>query len=245
MTITEQEIKENYEEFYGDWTTQIEKNWNDLKILPVFLESYRRICALNAIKKTLVIPYSKKDSADFFLEAHNDAIVSHVSASFGSWRSSLQSLRSIIENSLCSIYYNDHPIELQLWLKGEYRIGFTELHKYMCKHPMISDVGNDIAGLDIIKDEYATLSQAVHASAQNFRMTKSSSAILLWNTDKSQAGMWSSRERKVIEGISLLFVCLHRDSLIGSKNSNLREILKYSITDPKKSALKNKLNITI
>ena len=114
MTITEQEINANYEEFYADWTTQIEKNWNDLKKLPVFLESYRRICALNAIKKILVIPNSRKDSADFFLEAHNDAVVSHVSASFGSWRSSLQSLRSIIENSLCSIYYNDHPVELQL-----------------------------------------------------------------------------------------------------------------------------------
>lgn len=245
MTLIEKEIDENYEGFHADWTKQIQSNWDSLKGNSVFKESYRRIAVINGLKTSLILPSYSSGSAAFFLEAHNDALISHVNASFGSWRSALQSLRSVIENTLCCVYYKDHPIELSLWEKGEFRIGFTELFKYLCKHPLISDIGESASGLELIKTEYATLSKAVHASATDFRMTKKSSSILLWNTEKSHAGMWGTRERKVLEGISLLLCCIHRDALSGTKNPGLRASLHYTISKGKRAELKARFSITV
>lgn len=146
----------------------------------------------------------------------NDALVSHVSASFGAWRSSLQALRSCLENALCSIYYKDHPVELLLWAQGRYRIGFAELHRYLSEHPSLVKYELHLTGLDIIADEYATLSKAVHASAASFRMTDPASMVLLWSNEPAKIGMWAARERKVLEGLSLLMICMHSERLQGT-----------------------------
>src|SRR5437764_4838143 len=127
MSQLENEIDANQSSFFKDWTRQAEKNWKTLRSIEVYKDSYRRICALQAVKTHLVMPLYSNSSAAFFLEAHNDALVSHVGASIGAWRSSLQALRSCVENSLCAIYYNDHPIELELWVAGRFTIGFSEL----------------------------------------------------------------------------------------------------------------------
>ena len=125
--------------------------------------------AIQAIKTDLIVPCYAAGSAAFFFEAHNDALVSHVSASTGAWRSALQALRSCIENTLAAVYYNDHPIELELWQSSRFMLGFSELLGYMEKHPRLSPLGVQLSGLAAMKTEYATLSKAVHASAANFR----------------------------------------------------------------------------
>ena len=154
----------------------------------------------------------------------------------------LQSLRSCIENVLCAIYYNDHPIELELWGAGEFIIGFSELMKYMERHPRLSTVDVPLRGLDILKGEYATLSKAVHGSAENFRMTDPASTVLLWSADPVKASMWSTRERMTIEGIVLLLVALHHSLLQGARLTLLRDVLGFALSAARRRQLKNSQN---
>ncbi len=170
MSVLEEELDANYFSFRADWTASAAANWSALGTHQQYVESYRRLSCLQTIKRELVLSNFSEASAAFFSEAHNDALVSHVSASFGAWRSSLQALRSCLENALCSIYYKDHPVELELWACGQFRIGFSEVHRYLLAHPSLTNIDNQLTGLELIGEEYATLSKAVHASAANFRM---------------------------------------------------------------------------
>jgi len=245
MSNLEKELAANFQGFRADWTVQASANWKALEPLDVYEKSYRRIACLHALKNEIVLPNFSEGSAAFFLEAHNDALVSHVNASFGAWRSALQALRSCIENSLNAIYYRDHPVELELWGQGNFRMGFSELLSYVERHPKLSAFHNTKTGVQFLHDEYATLSRAVHASAVDFRMTESAAAVLLWNTDKARAGKWSSRETKVIEGICLVFAFIFSEKLTGTQLSNLRSMLNFAVSASKKTILKKDLKITI
>ncbi|MGY3589923.1 hypothetical protein ACVIGB_001200 [Bradyrhizobium sp. USDA 4341] len=200
---------------------------------------------MQALKTHLVVPNYSKASAAFLFEAHNDALVSHVNASVGAWRASLQALRSCIENALCAAYYNEHPVELELWGSGKYIIGLTELLKYFEKHPRLSGLAENVSGLGHLRAEYATLSKAVHASAANFRMTDPVSNVLLWNTDPAKASMWSTREKRTIEGVCLLFIALHRTLLQGTQQTPLRDTLGFGISSSSRSLVKQALSVNI
>ncbi|HLN37482.1 MAG TPA: hypothetical protein VK337_06840, partial [Xanthobacteraceae bacterium] len=150
-----------------------------------------------------------------------------------------------IENALCSIYYREHPVELELWSAGKFIIGFLDLIKYAEKHPRLSGLGREITGLAALHAEYATLSKAVHASAVNFRMTDPVSSVLLWSTDPIKAAMWSARERKVIEAISLLIVCLHAPLLQGTQLTPVRNVLRLSISNANRTRLKQRVRVNI
>lgn len=245
MTAFEDEVETNRLKFNADWQAEIQKNWAALSANPVFPESYRKIAALNAIRAHLIEPRLEKESAAFFLEAQNDALVSHVDASFGAWRSALQALRSCIENSLCALYYKDHPIELQQWMAGDFRIGFSELVSYFRRHPTLTGINPNLTGLEILDKEYSTLSLAVHGSAKSFRMTNKSSEVLLWNTDAANAGMWSARLGLTVQGICLLMVSFFHDDLEGMKLTALREVLFYALSEAKRDLLKSELKIAI
>jgi len=245
MTDLEKELEANFRDFRTDWTAQASANWKQLGFLDFYERSYRRIACLHALKNELVLPNFTEGSAAFFLEAHNDALVSHVNASFGAWRTSLNALRSCIENCLNSMYYRDHPVELELWGEGKFRMGFSELLSYAEKQPRLSCFDNTKTGVQFLREEYATLSRAVHASAVDFRMTDSASSVLLWNTDKARAGMWSTRESKTIEGICLVFSFMFSDKLTGTQLSNLRGMLRFVLSSSKKAILKKDLKITI
>jgi hypothetical protein len=158
MSVLEDEIDHNFGVFRSDWTGQTQKNWTELQKHKHYVESYRRLSALQAIKTDLVAPSFSPESAAFFFEAHNDALVSHVSGSLGAWRSALQALRSCLENTLAAIYYKDHPIELKLWAAGQFRLSFAALHNYALKHPAFIGINPTLTGLDVIQEEYATLS---------------------------------------------------------------------------------------
>lgn len=245
MTAFEDETESNRSKFNTDWTTEIQKNWTTLASNKVFSESYRRIAALNAIRSHIVDKKMAPESAAFFLEAQNDALVSHVNASYGAWRSSLQSLRSCLENSMCALYYKDHPVELQRWINRDFRISFSELIAYFSKHPALKSVDANLTGLEILEGEYSTLSLAVHGSAKAFRMTGKSAEVLLWSSDAASAGMWAARERLTLQGICLLIVALFRDDLEGMKLPAVREALYYVLPQTKRDILKTKLHITI
>jgi hypothetical protein len=201
-----QETSSNFGAFYDAWTVQAVDNWKTLHANDQYLTSYRRIAAFQALKVDLILPKFSPESAAFFQEAHNDALVSHVSASYGAWRSALQSLRSLIENSLAAIYYSDHPVELKNWARGRKRTSFTELMKYFEDHPSLTGIKESVSGLGRIRTEYATLSKAVHASAVDFRMTDNISQVLLWSSAKEKLSKWSTRERETICGVAQLVV---------------------------------------
>src|SRR5204862_7086402 len=132
-----------------------------------FLSSYSRIASMNAWRSDMLETIVSASSLEFFAEALNDVLISHVFARFGSWRSALMSLRSCIENTCYCLYYKDHPVELRLWESGKHRPPFAEIHGYLASHPDIEPLGSSpVTGLANLKSEYGTLSRAVHASAK-------------------------------------------------------------------------------
>ncbi|HXA39204.1 MAG TPA: hypothetical protein VNW53_09405 [Phenylobacterium sp.] len=245
MSALEAEISANFEGFFKDWTTQAQKNWEKLHPNDQYLLSYRRLACFQAIKSDLVAPNFSAGSAAFFFEAHNDGLISHVNASLGSWRTALQSLRSTVENALAAVYFKDHPIELALWASGDLKPSFSELHAYCVKHPDLKDISANIKGLDVIKAEYATLSKAVHGSTTNFRMTDGVSNVLLWSTEAKRLSMWATRERSVLEGIALLYVCLFRAELAGTKKAALRNMLYFVVSSARAARIRSELKINI
>lgn len=245
MSQLENEIDANHENFFKGWTAQASKNWKSLAKSDTYKESYRRLCALQALKAHIVAHHYSKGSAAFFFEAHNDSLVSHVSASIGSWRTALQALRSCVENVLSAIYYNDHPIELELWQTGKFQISFFDLMRYAEKHPRLSDFNVQLTGLPSLQNEYTTLSKAVHASAANFRMTDSASSVLLWSDDTVKLSMWATRERKVVGDVCLLMICMHSGLLQGTALTPLRTMLHFAISPANRKRLKQSANVNI
>jgi hypothetical protein len=245
MSQFEEEVEKNRQSFHADWTASIQTNWKSLKENDLLKDSYRRISCLNALRNLVVDKKLDKASGEFFLEAHNDALVSHVNASFGAWRPALQALRSCIENSLAAFYYKDHPVELELWTRGEARLGFSELESYFSKHPVFREINKKLTGLEILTKEYSVLSRAVHASAKSFRMTDKASETLLWNADPARAGMWSTREGLVVQGVGLFVIAFFRDEFTGMKNAALREVLYYVLSEDNIKQMQTDLKIVI
>ncbi|MES0098638.1 hypothetical protein [Mesorhizobium sp. M0019] len=245
MTLLQSEIDANGVQFAKNWADEMSSNMAALAGNSHLVDSYQRLTAIQALKAGIVAKKYSPGSAEFFYEAHNDTLTSHVSASFGAWRLSLQALRSAIENSLAAIYYKDHPIELEQWTNGDFRISFSDLFKYALFHPRIGPHENHLKTLADLKSEYATLSKAVHSSAKMFRMTDSAGLVLLWSTDNARLSMWSTRHRKTVQAISQLMVTLHAEDLKGTAAASLRSVLYFSIGSSKRAAIKKHLSVTI
>src|SRR5437870_9984913 len=101
MITLEAEVEANFQKFRTSnkaallaTTAALESQANK------FFKSYRRIVSLQAWRSELLETAISSGSLSFFLEAQNDALTSHALAGCGSWRSSLQALRSCIENVL-------------------------------------------------------------------------------------------------------------------------------------------------
>ena len=211
----------------------------------IFHESYQRIVSLQAWRANVVESVMSAESAAFFLEAQNDALISHVLAQMGSWRSALKSLRSCIENVLFTLYYMDHPVELILWQQGKIRHTFNEMHRYFLAHPRVTSASKRATGLEILQKEYSLLSRAVHASARTFRMTQDVQATQLWSPEKTRIGSWRTRESLVLQGLNLLMMVLFRDSLTGSKLVGLRRAISLAIPPSMYAVIKRDLKITL
>ena len=245
MSDLSDELDVNAEAFKLKWKDDLDVNFAALGHDDKFLRSYRRIAALQALRTSLIVPLYGASVADFFVEAQNDALTSHVFASFGAWRSSLKSLRSCIEDTFGALYFKDHPIELRLWEQGDMRLGFTATHKYFVEHPDLKLCKDGVSGLDTIKEEYATLSKAVHGSAKGFRMTENAAGLLLWNTQQAKLGAWETRHKKVLEALCLLVVCLHAPKLQGAAHASLRSVLGFAIGPNRRTQLRDQLHIHV
>ena len=249
MTAIDSEIDNNYKRFLKDWQKELTSSTTDIiKKSRVLQDSYKRLTTLQAWRAYVLEPNISEASFSFFLEAQNDALLSHVQASMGCWRIALKSLRSCIENATLAVYYMDHPVELALWSSGSFRISFRETINYLKKHPFISSLptnSESIIGIPLLEMEYDKLSLAVHASSRDFRMTDEGKAIAFWSPDARRIGIWSTHEKRTIEGVNLLFLNMFKDHLTGTKQSNLRTSLSFAIPKTKDAKIKNTLKITI
>lgn len=245
MTISK-EVAENFQAFSQAWAKDLAHNVDSTKSSSdIFLRSYARITSLEAWRSELLATLLSDDVVSFFLEAQNDALISHVQASCGSWRTALKSLRSCLENTLLMIYYKDHPVELKKWEVGSHRISFTESIKYIEDHPDYSESISRISGIDIIRAEYQKLSRAVHASAREFRMTNEGNAIALWHKDKSHIGKWSSHHGRVLQGVNLLLLVFFRGYLQGAAHPNIRNAVGLAVPASKDSKVRAELGVRI
>jgi len=239
------EIDTNAEAFRKKWLVDVTENAANLAGNLKFLESYRRVTALQALRTSLIQPLYSNDVNAFFVEAQNDALTSHVLASFGAWRSSLNALRSCIEDIFGALYFKDHPVELELWKLGKFRLGFSSTVKYFEDHPSLLGIDGALTRLAVVKEEYATLSKAVHGSAKSFRMTENIAGILLWSTEVSKLGAWDTRHKKVLESLSLLTICMHSERLKGAAHAQLRAVLGFAIGNSRRIQLRDQLHIHI
>jgi hypothetical protein len=210
-----------------------------------FQSSYRRLVSLQAWREQLLDGKLSPPSLQFFLEAQNDALLSHVSARYGMWRAALQSLRSCVENVLACLYYMDHPVELALWERGKHRPGFAELHAYFVAHPALDGIASQDTGLPALKDEYAMLSKAVHGSAASFRMTQGAAGPTLWIAEPPRLGMWATRETATIRSLNMLLLALFRADLSGTQRVGLRQAVSLAVPRSQYARIHSRLGVRL
>jgi hypothetical protein len=245
MLPLEAELTHNFEAFDTSSFNQLSAVRNDLTpYADRFLASYRAVTTLQAWRSTLLEHVIPADALAFFLEAQNDALLSHVLARIGMWRSSLQALRSCIENVFMTVFYKDHPVELLLWNNGKHKLGFAEVHTYLQHHPLIAGLSDAISGLSTLASEYATLSRAVHASAVSFRMTDQDGPRL-WSADARRVGPWLTRHRQTITSLNLLLLCIFRDHLGGTKQPALRQTVALLLSVAKRQQVRAALQVAL
>lgn len=246
MNILRDEIEHNFELFRAAWPSEMEAcRLSLLTHDSRYRATYVRLASLQAWRTSLLEDEMGVDSLSFFLEAQNDALVSFVLASLGSWRAALQSLRCGIENVLFALYYKDHSVELAQWEAGKHRLAFSALIGYLERHPLYLDLDPDISGIAVLKEEYSTLSKAVHASSRGFRMTTDNVETQLWNDDASRVGAWSTRARAVIGGLNLALLTMFRAKLQGAALPNLRKTIGFAIAPSHHREIRKALSVAL
>jgi hypothetical protein len=247
VSVTKAELEANFESFSVAWKGELPKVISSLgKHRDEFLKSYSRIASINAWRNVILETRISEASLEFFSEALNDAVTSHVFAQFGTWRSALMSLRSCIENVSYCLFYMDHPVELRLWGAGRHRPGFSETLDYLEHHPDVAPLGNSpVTGLASLKEEYSTLSRAVHASAKGFRMSSNGPGTVLWKPDAASLALWRTREQHTLVALNLLLTAIFRDLLAGTQQPSLRKALGGVIPTSMHAKVKTELKVTI
>jgi hypothetical protein len=210
-----------------------------------FRDSYRRLVSLQAWRGELIQNIASPASEEFFKEAQNDALMSHHLARQGAWRVALMCLRSCIENTLIGIYYMEHPVELAQWHLNSHRLGFAEATSYLAKHPNFIHYSEQESGLQLIKNEYATLSQAVHGSSKKFRVTKTGLIEGLNVASVAELNQWASREHQTLLGLNSCLITMFKDHLAGAAQTNLRKALGLAIPPHLHAAISTRFNVRL
>lgn len=240
-----EEVDANFLRFESNHRVERDRVEDDFKAEDEkFRLSYRRITSLQAWRTALLEGKLSRGSLAFFLEAQNDALVSHVLAREGAWRSALQGLRSMIENAISCLFYMDHPVEMRLWEDGKHRLGFSSALSYMEKHPDVQGFPKTVVGLDLLQREYGLLSRAVHASSSSFRMA-TDGATRLNSSARSSLGGWTTRQRHSLLGVNLMLLTLFRDDLAGSQLLGLRKAISLAIPNSRHAIIKRRLKVNL
>lgn len=246
MKSLREEILENSAIFYATWPKQLETVRTELGgRSDVFEESYLRLTSLQAWRSELLDNVMPQDALAFFMEAQNDAVLSHCLATCGCWRPALKGLRSCLENVMQALYYMDHPVELQQWAVGKHRMQFAELSSYFERHPRMVDAPASLQILPLLSTEFATLSRAVHASSKSFRMTHAAGQVVLFASNEQNLGAWRTRQRLVLTALNLLLIAIFREAMAGTKLLNLKKVISFALPSKCRSAMKAAWSVTI
>lgn len=185
----------------------------------------------------------------FFTEAVNDAILAYSFARVGTWRPALQNLRSTLENSLCFLYYKDHPVELMLWARQKHRVGFSDLSQYFKAHPLLCDYSHQSeTGIDTLDKCYSGLSKAVHGSVDYFRMVKNSPLERLPSIhvkDAIELSRFKTTLKTLVEALNQLLVAMFRESLQGASLPSLRQGIAGAVSASKRARIKKSFNVML
>lgn len=245
MNEFREEIDQHFSSFTTAWhseqetvETQLQKNQF------IYKNSYARLVSLNIWREQLLSQRLRPEALAFFLEAQNDALVSHVFAAKGAWRASLQSLRAFLENAVFCMFFKDHPVELELWHIGKYKPGFADTKEYLSRHPRYFDLDASLTGISMLGAEYATLSKAVHG-VTSFRMTISGDETLLWSSDRANLGAWATREANAVRAVNLILLVMFSPELQGAAFPLLRKAASLAVPFRYHSSIKKKLGITL
>lgn len=238
------ELLANFQAFEGRWKNQSQIVEAQFATDPAFNLAFARLVSMQAWRSELFDAELCDGSAQFALEGQNDLLTAYILARTGQWRPSLQAQRSAIEAYLNALYFMDHPVELALWEAGRLKTHFSDQIKYLSDHPKIYPKGLKFSGISILKDEYATLSKAVHGSAKAFWMTQAGGPSY-FSSDQISKNMWISRNKMVIRALNLLFISLFRDHLVGTKKRNLRKSVAFALKAKDKPWIKQVFDVTI
>lgn len=240
------ETTENFARFTPKWESELESVSTSLAARQnEFLTSYQRLTSLQAWRGSLLNNRLSAESIEFFLEAQNDGLTSHVLARLGSWRTALKALRSCIENVLACLYYMDHPVELHLWKNHRHRLGLSEYVTYFRGHPAVEELPENVTGVSELAKEIAILSSAVHASASSFRMTDDGTLPHFWTSEAAQLGKWCTRESRSLLAVNLILLTVFRDELEGGKLPNLRKAVSLAIPQSRHADIKQHLGVRL
>lgn len=246
MTVSLQaELKANY----GRFSTVVV---NDLAAISavllgeeaVLLKSYYQICAFRGFHEVALTNQSE-ESISFFIEAHNDLLTSHVLAASGMWRSAHIALRSFMESYLGHIYFQDHPIELELWADEKFKTEPRDLRAYSRTHPAIAGYAISKSASDKLDSQYARLSKSVHGSKVDFRMTDASNFPAIASSDVIKLRKWQSLAADVVRTALVLYLSLHADKLKGAAHPVFRKVLGASLTPTMKVGVKAQLGVVL
>lgn len=238
-----QEILKNCNEYHSKLQLDILNSYSTNISNPHTIESYKRVIALGALSVGVKDSCSA-ESYQFFTEAQNDILCSHLLVTIGSFRAALISLRNAIENTLFFIYYKDHHVEHQLWLSGKHRLKFSHLFEYLEDHPAhTSPKMKEVCTK--LRDEYSTLSKAVHGSATHFRMTNTKDFPNIVGVDKVSFSKWNSRSIAVFTSIVITIFAHFADSFSGARLTHQRDVIGEALGKHAKDFLRNELGISV
>jgi hypothetical protein len=245
MSLTD-EVDGNFSRFSAKWREDLSEAQCQLEPFEEqFKESYRRIASIQSWRANILEVHFPGEALGFFEEAQNDLLSGHILACSGGWRYALKSLRSFIENSLSFLYFKDHPVELERWQTGKFRIGFSDSISYLEAHPRLHGFKGESLGLGSLKKEYGTLSRAVHASGGDFRMTKQGEVNRVFLGDGIRLNKWATRESDTVNAVNTLYLFFFRDLLKGASERNHRKAIGLTLPEARARAIKKQAGVSV
>ncbi|RAZ79808.1 hypothetical protein [Mesorhizobium atlanticum] len=208
-------------------------------------DAYSRLTTLQAWRSFVLEEKISAGALGFFSEAQNDGLTSSVLISVGMWRPAMKSLRSLIENTIQSLFFMDHPVEYRQWDQGKYRPTFKELFDYFAEHPEICNLPESLKSPATLRSHYSHLSNVVHSSAREFRMTNEIEKSNLWKTSADGVGKWAATQKNVLRDVNLLMLPLFHERLQGAANKGLREALSLAIPASKDALIKSAFSVKV
>lgn len=146
-------------------------------------------------------------------ELHQDINSSYYLSNIGLYRTSNMHLRSLIELSLQSIYFYQHPVEFEKWKTGDFIIKHDKLTEYIKEHPRFSDstAKRKVSLIvDQISRKWKFYSKHIHAESLTYFQTQKESECSQDFSD-AEFGKWKKHYLDTVDKINTLLTLFFSD----------------------------------